>query len=106
MNIVTYVKKNYDKLPKSTFNDDELVIVLEINKSDEGWGNHSYQGVGVNRAGEIYWCYSSGCSCSGSCGMDHRKDMKVLQAEGFDLSGIDWKEVNFESISVDYRDYD
>lgn len=49
MNIREYVKQLYDALPKSHFNDQELVVVLEIENSDYGYGSHSYSGLGVDR---------------------------------------------------------
>jgi hypothetical protein len=105
MTIQTYVKKNYEKLPKSTFNEDELVIVEEISRSDEGWGHHSYNGIGVDRSGQVYWCFSSGCSCDGTCGVEHKQDLKKFVVEGYDLSKIDWKNVDFGRLQVDYKDY-
>lgn len=42
MNITTYVKKHYNELPKSKFNNEELVVVMQIQNEDYGYGNHSY----------------------------------------------------------------
>jgi hypothetical protein len=108
MNIVTYVKKNYDKLPKSNFNADELVIVLNIRNEDYGYGNHSYEGVGINRDGKIFWCFSSGCSCTGSCEVNEhtKKDLKKFEVDsGFDLTKIDWRKTDFNQMQVSYNDY-
>lgn len=105
MKIETYVKKNWDTLPKSHFNDDEVVIVQEFSNRHEGYGHHSYSGVGIDKTGEVYYCYSSGCSCSGSCGMDHAKTAKVLPAT-FDLSALKAADIDFKSIEVGFSDYD
>lgn len=112
MNIVTYVKKNYDKLPKSTFNSHEntakpleCVIVKEIQNEDWGYGHHSYEGIGIGRGGEIYWCFSSGCSCEGSCGMDHVPTTKSLQVEEWNLRDIDYNTCDFKNMQVDFANY-
>jgi hypothetical protein len=105
MTIQTYVKKNYEMLPKSNFNQDELVIVQENCNEDYGYGNHSYDGIGVDCEGKVYWCFSSGCSCDGSCGMTHEKDFKKFLVAGYDLLKIDWKTINFERLQVSYSDY-
>ena len=65
VDIVEYVQANYDTLGKSSFNGQEIVIVLEIRNDDEGYGNHSYGGVGVDGDGKVFYCFSSGCSCTG-----------------------------------------
>ncbi len=106
MKIVNYIKKNWEKLPKSRFNGDEVVIFHCNDDSNGGWGNHSYNGYGVDRTGNVVWCYSSGCSCSGSCGVDHVKDFKTLiikDNESFE--SIIPKNVNFESLEVSFSDY-
>lgn len=104
MKIQTYVKNNWKKLPISTFNEEEVVIVQEFNNSNEGWGHHSYAGVGIGEDGAVYYCFSSGCSCNGTCGLTHANTAKVLPAD-FDLSKIDYKTVNFASLQVDFDDY-
>lgn len=105
MKITTYIKKNYKKLPKSTFNNQELVIVQTITDKDWGYGNHNYESIGINKDGQIFWCYSSGCSCDGTCGLDHKKDLKVLATDGFDLSKLDGSTLNFQSMQVEFSDY-
>jgi hypothetical protein len=105
MNIVDYVKENYDLLPKSTFNDEDCVIVKRIRDDDEGWGHHSYEGIGIGRGGQVYWCFSSGCSCNGSCGMDHVQTTKKFEVEGWSLEEIDHKDVNFNDLEVSFDDY-
>jgi hypothetical protein len=101
MKIENYVKKNYAKLPKSTFIDHgsekELVIVEEINNWEEGWGHHSYQGVGVDAEGKIFECHSGGCSCS--------VDVSFSETQK-DLTGLKWQDVEFEKIRVDFSSYD
>jgi hypothetical protein len=104
-NISEYVKANWGNLPKSTFNDDEVVIVRCDHDSNEGWGNHSYAGVGVDKDGKTMWCYSSGCSCSGSCGVEHKDEFKVLEAD-FDISELNPMEVMFDSLQVSFADYE
>jgi hypothetical protein len=84
-NIASYVKRNWKKLPKSTFNDDEVVIVREDCNENQGYGNHSYSGIGIDRDGFVVWCYSSGCSCHGSCGVEHKPEYKALQVKGEDF---------------------
>lgn len=66
-NILKFVKEHYETLPESSFNDKKLIIVKEISNEDYGWGNHSYSGIGIDKDGIVFYCYSSGCSCSGSC---------------------------------------
>ena len=111
MNITTYVKKHYDELPKSKFNDQELVVILEMQNENEGWGNHSYSGLGVNRDGQIFYCFSSGCSCTGDCGVSephgHNNTLKKFEVDGqaFDLTSIKGSELNFDAIQVEFSDY-
>ena len=97
MNIVEYVNRNYAKLPKSSFNNEEVVVVLEIRNDDEGYGNHSYEGVGVTGDGKVVYCFSSGCSCRGECG--------ISEPHGHDMTTKKWKETNFQSIQVEFNDY-
>lgn len=102
--IQEYVIANYDTLPKSIFNDEECIIIKENHNDQGGYGHHSYSGIGIDREGHILLCYSSGCSCNGTCGMEHRNEVKVLEA-GFDLSSIQPDEIDFSSISVSFSDY-
>lgn len=97
--------ENYNKLPKSRFDNEECVIVKEIFYEDHGYGHHSYEGIGINENGSIVWCYSSGCSCDGSCGMDHTRTEKAFIVEGFNISDLKPDEIDFESISVGFESY-
>jgi hypothetical protein len=109
VNIVDYVRENYDALEKSNFNDQELVVVLTLQDNNEGWGNHSYSGVGVDRDGKIWYCFSSGCSCNGSCGISephgHNTELKKFEVDGqaFDLTDIDAE--GLQHIQVSFSDY-
>jgi len=103
--IVEYVIANYDDLPKSSFDNEECVIVKQLENDDFGYGHHCYEGIGVNSEGKILWCYSSGCSRSGSCGMDHTTTEKAFEVDSFDLSQINPEEVNFEKLSVSFSSY-
>ena len=101
MKITTYVKKNYSTLPKSTFEDHgnikELVIVKEINNWEEGYGHHSYEGLGVDAEGKVFSCTSSGCSCSSNVNWGE---------DDADLKGVKWQDVEFEKIAVDFSSYE
>jgi hypothetical protein len=105
MNIIDYVVQNYSALPKSTFDGAECVIVKEIHNDDYGYGHHSYEGVGVNAAGAVVWCYSSGCSCDGSCGVEHKNTEKSFVVEGIDLSNIDLDLINLDHLQVEFSSY-
>lgn len=113
MNIVTYIKKNWKKLPKSTFNSQEVVIFKEVKNEEYGYGHHSYEGYGVDINGTVLWCYSSGCSCNGDANTQERlkpaslkKDVKVFEvSSGINLTINDIKDVNFESMQVEFNDY-
>lgn len=105
--ITEYVRVNWKDLPKSKFDDDEIVIVREVVNDDWGYGHHNYQGVGVGPDGNVFWCYSSGCSCSGNCGMDHNPDTKVLEVNerDFNIEGLDPENVDFAKLQVVYENY-
>jgi hypothetical protein len=106
VNVLEYVKANYESLPKSTFNNDEVVIVHESHNSNEGWGNHSYSGYGVDNEGRLFLCYSSGCSCRGSCGIDHEEDTKKLEIDETDFPNFHAPEnINFNALSQSFSDY-
>jgi hypothetical protein len=107
MNIIQYVVENYNSLLKSSFDGEECVIVKEIRNSNEGWGHHDYEGIGINSEGKILWCYSSGCSCNGSCGMEHKNTEKVFELDGFDLSSaeINPEQLNLNSLQVEFSSY-
>lgn len=102
--IVAYVQQHWDTLPKSTFNDEEVVIVREDHNNNEGYGHHSYAGFGIDRKGLVYFCFSSGCSCDGSCGLKHQDATKALEADE-DLSNLNPAEVNFAGLQVEFSDY-
>jgi len=108
MNIVEYVIANYDSLPKSKFDNEECVIVQEKENDDYGYGHHSYEGVGVNKQGQIVWCFSSGCSCNGSAGLTEHSDektIKTLIVNGLDLSKINPEGFDFDSLVVTFESY-
>lgn len=108
MNIVEYVVANYDSLPKSKFDNEECVIVQEKENDNWGYGHHSYEGVGVDKEGKIMWCVSSGCSCNGSAGMSEHSDEKTIKTfivKGIDLSKIVPKDVDFDSLVVNFESY-
>jgi hypothetical protein len=100
-------KERYNYLPISSFNDFKIVIVSVFENSNEGWGNHSFSGLGMNKNGELYWCYSSGCSCSGSCEAEETT-IKVLKAENpneFEEFMKRIEEDNFEDILKNIDNY-
>lgn len=106
MNIQEHVLKNWDSLPKSTFDDTEVVIVKEIRNDDEGWGHHYYEGYGISKEGHLIWCYSSGCSCNGSCGGDHTLDAKAFETSwSEDFTSIDPLTLDFAALQVDFQSY-
>lgn len=106
MNVLEYVKLNYDTLPKSTFNDEEVVIVYEMYNSQEGYGHHSYSAYGVDKTGKLFLCYSSGCSCSGGCGMDHEEDTKKLEIGETEFPNFNTPElINFSALEESFSDY-
>lgn len=106
MNVLEYVKANWGTLPKSEFNEESVVIVHAMEASNEGWGNHSYSGYGVDKEGKLFLCWSSGCSCRGSCGMDHEPDTKKLEIELTDFPNFNTPEkIDFSSLEVGFSDY-
>ena len=107
MNIIEYVKQNWDTLPKSTFDGDSLVVVKTIHDQDYGYGHHKYEGVAINHDGSVFWCYSSGCSCNGSCGADHKPTTKVfgVGSDSFNIDELDHKDVDFIRNQVDFKSY-
>ena len=106
MNISKYVKKHWTTLPKSTFDGTECVVIKEIENDDWGYGHHSYEGYAVDQIGNLLWCYSSGCSCNGSCGADHTKDAKVYDVEWPDeFASIDPKKLDFKALAVSFSSY-
>lgn len=106
MDVLNYVRENYDRLPKSTFNWDEVVIVYEMYNSESGYGNHSYSAYGVDREGRLYLCFSSGCSCNGSCGIDHVPDTKKFEIDPTEFPNFNTPEnINFGSLETGFSDY-
>jgi hypothetical protein len=106
MNVLKYVKKHYKTLPKSSFNSEEVVMVFVMNDSNEGWGRHSFSGYGVGKNGELYYCFSSGCSCSGSCGIEHKKEGSILEIEPTEFQFSDAPEkIDFAEMQVSFNDY-
>jgi len=105
MNIVDYIVKNWDILPKSKFDDDRIVIFKEIENEDWGYGHHSYEGIGVDKDGNVTWCYSSGCSCNGGPSLDIKKDLKMFVVnDGIDLL-VDQYTIEFNSLEVEFNSY-
>ncbi len=106
MNIQAWVKKNWLNLPKSTFDGFEVVIVHCKEHEECDYGHHNYSGVGVDKEGKLQWCYSSGCSCNGSCGTDHKPSLKVLEiTEGFNLPLKGFNKIDYASMQVDFTSY-
>lgn len=99
MKITTYIKKNWATLPKSVFTDGneskELVIVREINNWDEGWGHHSYEGIGVDAEGKVFSAHSSGCSCNGD----------TSWGETGEALTENWQDVEFARLEVSFSTY-
>lgn len=105
MNILLYIKENWSILPKSTFDNEEVVIFHCVKDENYGYGHHSYEGYGGNAAGELMWCYSSGCSCNGSCGVDHVKSAKSFVIDGVDLSQYDPEVIKFANLEAKFDSY-
>lgn len=106
MQIADYILSNWSQLPKSRFNSDEVVIFHCETDNNEGWGHHYYSGFGVDSNGKIVMCYSSGCSCSGTCGSDHVPDFKTLTLKDNTLfEQINPEHVDFNSLQVSFSDY-
>ena len=95
MKIETYVKKNWTTLPKSKFDEKELVIVREMNNDEQGWGHHSYQGIGVDENGNVFEAQSGGCSCSGDV---------TVEATDTQLNEK-WQDVDFGKFQVEFNSY-
>ena len=102
--IVSYILANWDSLPKSTFNGDECVIFDEVYRSDSGWGNHSYEGYGVDFEGNIVRGSSSGCSCNGSCCMEPFS-VELNKEQDLKFDNYNPELINFDSLQVDFSDY-
>ena len=105
MNIVDYIVTNWDTLPKSKFDDVIVVIFKELQNWDEGYGHHLYEGYGVDKDGNVTWCYSSGCSCNGGPSLDTKKDLKVFVVNGGIDLNVDPSTINFDSLQVEFNSY-
>lgn len=104
-NIVSYIVKNWDILPKSRFNDLEVVIFNEIENSNEGYGHHTYEGYGVDKNGNVNWCYSSGCSCTGTADADIVKDLKVFTVKNGVSLDMEVEKIKFSDWQVIFENY-
>jgi hypothetical protein len=105
MNIVDYIVQNWNTLPKSKFDDVIVVIFKELQNWDEGYGHHSYEGVGVDVDGNVTWCYSSGCSCSGGPSTEIKKDLKVFIVDGGIDLNVDPSTVKWKDLEVEFTSY-
>jgi len=107
LNISEYVRVNWNDMVKSSFNSEELVIIKEICNDDQGYGNHAYEGYGVDKEGNLVWAYSSGCSCRGTCGTEHKYQAKTFLIDWLDeFTSIDPYTFNFLSVNpVTFGDY-
>lgn len=102
--LVSYILANWDKLPKSSFNDDVCVIFDIEHEDDGGWGNHSFSGYGVDAQGNIVHAQSSGCSCDGSCCMNVM-DITVEVEERLKFDNYTPELINFSSLDRSFSDY-
>lgn len=94
--IAIYVLENWEKLPKSNFDDKELVIVREIENDEEGYGHHYYEGIGVDSEGKVFRVTSSGCSCSGGPSWDEIGESELTE---------NWEDVEFDCLQVSFDSY-
>jgi hypothetical protein len=101
--LVAYILAKWDKLPKSSFNDDECVIFDCAQNDDYGYGNHSYEGYGVDSKGNIVVCSSSGCSCDGSCCMEPYT--VTVESTKLEFNNYDPETIDFGSLEVSFSDY-
>lgn len=105
-NISQHVIDNWSTLPKSTFDDCKVVIIKCIRDDSGDYGHHSYEGYGIDKEGNLIWCYSSGCSCDGSCGGDHTLDAKAFETSwSEDFTSINPDGFNFGALQVDFKSY-
>ena len=105
MNVIDYIVQNYDSLPESTFDGVPCVIFYCKTDDEMGYGHHIYEAYGVNRGGEVLWCYSSGCSCNGTCGTNHESSTKVFTTTNFNADSFDTASVNFASLEKHLDSY-
>ena len=100
LNISEYVQLNWSTIIKSSFDGEELVIIKEISNDEQGYGHHSYEGYGIDVNGNLLWAFSSGCSCNGSCGTEHKNEAKTFEIDWLDeFSSIDPYTFNFQSVN-------
>lgn len=98
-----YIVKNWDSLPKSSFDDTDVVIFDTVEDYDGGWGHHGYEGYGCLQNGDIVVATSSGCSCNGSCDVSGLSfdvnSESSLKFDNYNPLGIDFsgQEVSFTS---------
>lgn len=104
MKIVEYVVENWDSLPKSKFDELEVVVVKEMSHSEEGWGHHSYEGFGINKEGKCLWLFSSGCSCSGGPSSSDA-DMKALEVNNPEIAELEPSNIDFAALKVEFTSY-
>jgi hypothetical protein len=106
MKAETYIQRNWDKLPKSTFDGEEVVMVEWVAESDGGYGHHNFEGWGVNKEGKTVWCYSSGCSCNGEAGIDHDHTTSEKMFEAYhQFKEADWDKFDWSGLTVSYDSY-
>jgi hypothetical protein len=107
MNIQEYIAEHFSELPKSNFNDTEAVIFQIVRNENYGYGHHIFNGYGVDIHGNVVWCFSSGCSCNGSAGVEHKcgpREVKVFEIEK-DLDQFNPEEIDFGALEVHFSDY-
>jgi hypothetical protein len=102
--IVAYILANWDTLPKSTFGGEECVIFDCAHNEDYGYGNHSYEGYGVDRQGNIVCGSSSGCSCNGSCCLEPYT-VSLDNENSLKFDNYNPETIDFGSLQVDFSEY-
>lgn len=101
--IQDYIKANWNTLPKSSFDEVEVVMFDTVTNEDGGYGHHSYEGYGVLQNGDLVCAHSSGCSCDGSCSTNtvayYLDKEKSLHFDNYTPEEIDFgsHEVSFSS---------
>lgn len=102
--IQKHIVDNWDTLPKSSFNGEEVVIFDCVTNEDYGWGHHSYMGYGCLKDGTIVSAESSGCSCNGGCGIDSI-DYKTNKELDLKFDNYNPEVINFNELDVSFSDY-
>lgn len=105
MNITDYITTNWATLPKSTFNNKEVVIFETACDSDEGWGHHDYEGYGVTKDGKVVVCTSSGCSCNGDCDVSDSSLVEIKSTVDIDYNRFNPEFIDFNKHQVEFSDY-